>query len=167
MWYRWAVSTQTLCNVCKLQTSSWSPSSLCSPLLSFKQGPDGLPMPGCWQKVRWVSVPGLHREQRITVCSLTKRKSVELFQHRLLLSNTSALFVHEVFYWCLGPLRRPLISRSLRRLIVCMRHNRVKLWNIFMLFSLLCFSCSDHSNLKRMEFVNNASFMVFIVFFNG
>lgn len=29
------------------------------------------------------------------------------------------------------------------------------------------FSCSDHSNLKRMEFVNNASFMVFIVFFNG
>lgn len=34
-----------------------------------------------------------------------------------------------------------------------------------MLFSLLCFSCSDHSNLKRMEFVNNASFMVFIVCF--
>ena len=39
--------------------------------------------------------------------------------------------------------------------------------NVFMPFSLLCFSCSDHSNLKRMEFVNNASFMVFIVFFNG
>lgn len=36
--------------------------------------------------------------------------------------------------------------------------------SIFMSFSLLCFSCSDHSNLKRMEFVNNASFMVFIVF---
>lgn len=37
--------------------------------------------------------------------------------------------------------------------------------SIFMsFFSLLCFSCSDHSNLKRMEFVNNASFMVFIVF---
>lgn len=36
-----------------------------------------------------------------------------------------------------------------------------------MSFSLLCFSCSDHSNLKRMEFVNNASFMVFIVFLMG
>lgn len=36
-----------------------------------------------------------------------------------------------------------------------------------MFFSLLCFSCSDHSNLIRMEFVNNASFMVFIVFNGG
>lgn len=45
-------------------------------------------------------------------------------------------------------------------------HSHETVWNmsIFMSFSLLCFSCSDHSNLKRMEFVNNASFMVFIVF---
>lgn len=42
-------------------------------LLPLKQGPDGLPMPGCWQKVGWAEFffPGAvrpwHTENPVTV----------------------------------------------------------------------------------------------------
>lgn len=68
----------------------------------------------------------------------------------------------------------PTVLFALRQFTMCVVSIFIKpkLFNLSVETSSPCslscvFSCSDHSNLKRMEFVNNASFMVFIVFFNG
>ena len=83
IWDDWFLSWKSkmlhfvVCSVVVTLTTSFSPHGCCSsPLLSSQQGPDGLPMPGCWQKVRrvcnWVlrhssvSQLQMHRGNKIT-----------------------------------------------------------------------------------------------------